>query len=66
MIRLLVQKWSYQQKIILRNALVEAYRSAKEEQPYLGNSEVTRDFMQVSKAIANALSWLEDDIDKTK
>lgn len=66
MIRLMLNSWSYQQKIVLRNALVEAYKSTKDCIPIIGNTEVSRDYHQVSKAIANALSWLEDDIDKMR
>lgn len=66
MIRLLLKGWSYQQKIVLRNSLVEAYKSTKDSIPIIGNTEVSRDYQQVSKDIANALSWLEDDIDSMR
>lgn len=64
MIRLLVNGYSYQQKVILRNALVEAYRDVKDSQPYIGNADTSRDYMAVTRDIANAVSWLEDELAK--
>lgn len=56
MIRLLVNGWDKAQKRLLRDALLGAYKIAAEYSP--------GGYMCVTKALANALSWLEDDIAK--
>lgn len=59
MIRLLINGYSLDQKILLRDCLASAYVEATKQKYICSNgSSVTRD-------ISNALAWLEEDISKT-
>lgn len=59
MIKLLIKDWSKDEKICLRDSLLIAYTNASKAWP-----QSSDDFQKVTKAYANAISWLEDDIAK--
>lgn len=58
MIRLMIRNWTREEKILLCTILEEAYYNIVVRNGLSGT--------QVSKAFANCLSWLEDDISKTE
>lgn len=59
MLRLLINGYTLDQKILLRDCLASAYVEATQTKYICNNgSSVTRD-------ISNALAWLEEDISKT-
>lgn len=59
MIRLMIKNWSRADKIILRDAMVKAYQTTLETHPYFEDGANC-----ITKALANCISWLEDDIAK--
>lgn len=58
MIRLMIRNWTREEKILLCTILEEAYYNLVVRDGQVGTL--------VSKAFANCLSWLEDDIAKTE
>ena len=58
MIRFMLKNWSREEKILLCTVLEEAYYNLVIRDGRVGTI--------VSKAFANCLSWLEDDISKTE
>lgn len=58
MIRLMLKGWSREDKILLCIVLEQAYASVVISHKRAGSA--------ISKALANCLSWLEDDIAKTE
>ena len=59
MIRLMIKNWSRADKIVLRNALVSAYKFVLDTYPYYEDCANL-----ITKALSNCISWLEDDIAK--
>ena len=59
MIRLMIKTWSKADKIVLRDALANAYKFLLDSHPYYEDGANC-----ITKAFANCISWLEDDIAK--